>query len=112
MTIKQLIGILVILFVTSCKINNEPLTRTIKVTSDNNIEFNMQINGTIEKNITTPYEFTYNEEEGDFIFSSTEQEENIEIEMLDIRGSLVLGTFNATGPKIRFRVKGDEMRTY
>ncbi|MGJ8760581.1 MAG: hypothetical protein ACSHXA_08530 [Polaribacter sp.] len=86
--ILTVIGILAILLTfsfTNSNFNNEI---TIKVTSEEPIEFDLLQNGVTTKGIKTPYEFKFVENKGDFIFKSKREKEELKISVEDKNGSL------------------------
>lgn len=104
-TILYVIGILIILFTLSC--TNTDDEKTIKITSENSIEFDMVQNGKTTKGIKTPYEFKFNEEEGNFIFRTKSGKNNMKMSVKDKHGSLT-----ANRNIIVLTIRGYEMTTF
>lgn len=101
------IGIIVILLsfsFTELKTENE---RTIKITSERLIEFDMVQNGKTTKGIKTPYEFKFREKDGNFIFKSNEKEVKLKLSVEDKKGSL-----NAQWEIIVLIIDNKEMSTF
>lgn len=105
--ILSVIGILAILLTFSFTNSNFENEIVIKITSDNQIEFDMVQNGKITKGIKTPHEFKFVGNEGDFIFKSNKENEELKVNVEDRNGSL-----SANWEIIVLTIENDNMKTF
>ena len=105
--ILSVIGILAILLTFSFTNSNFDNERIIKITSEKTIEFDMVQNGIITKGIKTPYEFKFVENEGNFIFKSKKEKEELNVSVEDKNGSL-----SANWGIIVLTIENDKMKTF
>ncbi|WP_299137111.1 hypothetical protein [uncultured Tenacibaculum sp.] len=105
--ILSVIGILAILLTFSFTNSNFDNERTIKITSEKIIEFDMVQNGIITKGIKTPHEFKFVGNEGNFIFKSKKEKEELKISVENKNGSL-----SAEWGIIVLTIENDEMKTF
>jgi hypothetical protein len=105
--ILSVIGILAILLTFSFTNLNFDNERTIKITSEKPIVFDMVQNGIITKGIKTPHEFKFTGNEGNFIFKSKKEKEELKISVENKNGSL-----SAEWGIIVLTIENDEMKTF
>ena len=96
------LAVFVTLSFTSSNFGNE---RTIRITSENPLQFDMVQNGIVTKELKTPYEFKFEEGQGDFIFKSRKGELNVSVE--DKQGSL-----NGKWEIVVLTIENNEMKTF
>ena len=108
----SVIGILTILITFSCTDTNHKNEseneneKIIRVTSQNPIEFDMVQNGIITKGIKTPHEFRFVGNDGDFVFTSTNEKEELNVNVESKNGSV-----SANWRNIVLTIENDEMKT-
>ncbi len=105
--VLPLASFLSIFLIFSCTNPNTINERTIKITSDTQVEFDMLQNGVTTSGIKTPFEFKFIDEVGDFIFKSENKQNQLKLNLEDNEGSL-----SANGEIIVLVIKNDEMKTF
>ncbi len=105
--ILSVIGIIAIAITFSFTNSNFDNQRTIKITSEKPIEFDMVQNGIITKGIKTPHEFKFVGNEGNFIFKSKKDSEELKLSVENKSGNL-----SAEWEIIVLTIENDEMKTF
>ena len=105
--ILSAIGILVILVSFSFTNSNFDNERTIKITSDKMIEFDMVQNGIITKGMKTPHEFKFNGNQVNFIFKSKSDQTELKLNVENKNGNL-----SAEWGIIVLIIENDKMSTF
>ena len=101
------IGILAILVTLSFTYSNLDNERTIKITAEKSIEFDMVQNGIITKGIKTPHEFKFVGNQGNFIFKSKDGKEELNMSVENRSGSLT-----AKWRIVVLTIENDKMKTF
>jgi len=79
-----------ILFVTLAfaKYDIKNTERTIHISSESEVQFDMTQNGIVSKDLKTPYTFKFDESKGNFIFKSRNEGVKLKLEVKNKYGSL------------------------
>lgn len=103
----SVIGILAVLVTLSFTSSNFDDERTVKITSEKPLQFDMVQNGVITKGLKTPYEFKFAGDEGYFIFKSRKGQEELTVSVKSKHGRL-MGKWEI----VVLTIENDEMRTF
>jgi hypothetical protein len=106
-TLLSVIAIIAILLTFSFTSANNENEITIKVTSEKSITFDMVQNGKVVKGIKTPYEFKFNEKNGNFIFKANDEKKLLKLDVVNKNGNL-----NAKWNIIVLTIENDKMSTF
>jgi len=106
-TILSVIGILAILLTFSFTNFNSDNEKTIKITSEKPMEFDMVQNGIITKGLKTPHEFKFAGDNGNFIFKSKNEKQE-----LILNAESKYGSLNGNWEIVVLTIENDKMKTF